>query len=99
MRVASPSRQIERAGDKYEAHCPPTEYAQYSQRLDAALRCTGTSHRKQNEPLVKLIESEIRKAFARGPHVEPVDSLWGISRVCPQGDPRQPAYQFVGIRR
>jgi hypothetical protein len=53
----------------------PTEDALYSQRLDVALRCTCTSHRKKKEPLVKRIESEIRKAFARWPRVEPVASL------------------------
>ena len=75
MRVGSPSRRIARAGDKHEAHCPPTEDVQYSQRLDVAHRCTCTSYRKQIEPLVKRIESEIRKAFARGPRFEPVVSL------------------------
>jgi hypothetical protein len=75
MRVAGPSRRIERAGDKHEVYCPPTEDPQYSQRLDVAPRCACTSHRKQNEPLVKRIESEIQKAFARGPRVDPVASL------------------------
>jgi hypothetical protein len=75
MRVASPSRRIARAGDKHEAHCPSTEDAQYSQRLDMAHRCTCTSHRKQNKPLVKRIASQVRKAFARGPLSEPVVSL------------------------
>jgi hypothetical protein len=76
MRVASPSRRIERASDKYEAHSLPIEDAQYSQRLDVALRCAYTTRRKQNEPLVKRSESEIRKAFAREPRVDPVASLY-----------------------
>jgi len=73
--------------------------AQYSQCLDVALRCACTSHRKQNEPLVKRIESEIRKALDRGRRVETVASLWGTSRVGPQGEPRQPEYQLVEVRR
>ncbi len=75
MRVASPSRQIEKAEDKREVHCPSTKDAQYPQRLDVARRCTCTTHRKQSEPLAKRIESEARKAFARGLRVGPVASL------------------------